>query len=62
MKISEWPIVFQLDNFRYVNHTDRLLTTGFDNIAGLVKNADIIRTNHMALALMRDRYAQVYGA
>lgn len=59
-EVSGWPIVHALGYWRYVNHAEKLLTTGFDNRAGLERNADIIRTDPAAIELMRARYAEAF--
>ena len=54
-------IVFIDEAFRYVNHIDKLATTGFTKMNGLLKNADIIRFDEGTLKLMRERYDSLYS-
>lgn len=57
-RLALWPIIQTDDGyFRYVNHKDRLLSTGFSNVAGLLKNTKHIRVDTPAIDLMRRRYA-----
>lgn len=46
--------------YRYVNHRDRLVTTGFGILAGLLRNTDIIRFDAATVAIMRGRYTAFY--
>jgi hypothetical protein len=48
------------DYYRFVNHSERLATTGFSSEVGLLKNADIIRVDEGTLALMRARYLKMF--
>ena len=54
-------IVFIDGAFRYVNHIDKLATTGFTKMNGLLKNADIIRFDEGTLKLMRERHNSLYS-
>ena len=47
--------------YRYVNHLDKLATTGFGNTGGLMRNVDIIRFDDRTITKMRQRYADIYG-
>ncbi len=57
---TDWQMVFIDRGFRYVNHKEKLLTTGFGKEEGLKRNTDIISTRPSALTLMRERYQRVY--
>ncbi len=48
------------DQYRFVNHTERLASTGFGSEVGLLKNADIIRIDAGTLAIMRTRYLEMF--
>lgn len=59
----QWEIISTPDgSYRYVNHDEKLLTTGFGSEEGLRRNADIIRMDAGTLDLMRKRYAKEFGA
>ena len=55
-------IMFDGKFYRYVNHDDKLLTTGFSIKNGLLRNKDIIRFDDLTIPVMRDRYDKFYGA
>lgn len=42
--------------WRYVDHSEKLATTGFKSRNGLIKNEDIIRFDSGTLVRMRERY------
>ncbi len=55
-------IMFDGKFYRYVNHDDKLLTTGFSDKNGLLKNKNIIRFDKLTIPIMRDRYDKYISA
>lgn len=60
--ITDNNIMFDGKYYRYVNHDDKLLTTGFGIKDGLLRNKDIIRFDDLTIPRMRDRYDNFYSA
>jgi len=60
--ITDDNIMFDGKFYRYVNHDDKLLTTGFGIKNGLLRNKNIIRFDKLTIPNMRDRYDKFYGA
>lgn len=61
LPINQWEIVRTPDDsYRYVNHEEKLLSTGFGSEEALKRNADIIRMDEGPLVLMRERYAKEF--
>jgi hypothetical protein len=48
------------DYYRFVNHEEKLATTGFRSEQGLLKNAGIIRIDAQTTILMRERYSSIF--
>ena len=59
--ITDDNIMFDGKFYRYVNHDNKLLTTGFSIKNGLLRNKDIIRFDNLAIPTMRYRYDKFYG-
>lgn len=53
-------IVYKDGIYRYVNHKDKLATTGFTNRPGLEKNTDIIRFDFGTVDRMKARYKDMF--
>lgn len=62
LDISDYQIVYALDAYRYVNHTDKILTTGFNLLDGLTRNADCILATDDAITRSRERYKQAFDS
>lgn len=54
-------IVLKDGIYLYVNHKDKLATTGFTNRPGLEKNTDIIRFDYGTIQRMKARYKDMFG-
>ena len=61
LDISEYQIVYVLDAYRYVSHTDKILTTGFNLLDGLKRNADCILATESAIQRAKERYQQAFS-
>lgn len=57
---DDWKVVKLGEWFRFVDHNNKLLTTGFKSEYNLIKNSDIIRTSGSSIAIMQDRYQDYY--
>jgi hypothetical protein len=58
---GSWETVQTPDGqFRFVNHAEKLATTGFGSEEALMRNADIIRVDKGTLKLMRERYLKEF--
>ena len=54
-------IVFVGEYFRYVNHPEKLLTTGFKQVKSLQEYSNDIRFDTKTLEIMKDRYNTHYN-
>lgn len=59
--IQDCNITFIARYWRYVNHADKLVTTGFKIKRSLIINKDNIRFNDESVIYMRDRYDSYYN-
>lgn len=46
--------------FRYVNHFNKLATTGYGTRVNLIKNKDLFRFDTNTIKLMKERYDKLY--
>ena len=54
--VKEENISFVNGFFRYINHSDRLATTGFSTKEGLIRNKMAFRFDPQTIYIMRGRY------
>ena len=59
--LNEDNIIFYDKCFRYIDHKNKLLTTGFKTQEALISNTDMIRFDDGTVKLMQERYHKFLG-